>query len=103
MLQPAADRCNPAATSGIVLLVSLITESLRLTLDFFQRKRWIKKGKPMPPWVFAPLEGTALEERNVRHVFTRMLQKAGSGRFAFTISGTRSRRCCSSRASRSPT
>ena len=41
-----------------------------------QRKRWIKKGKPMPPWVFASLEGTALEERNVRHVFTRILQKA---------------------------
>ena len=41
-----------------------------------QRKRWIKKGKPLPPWVFASLEGTALEERNVRHVFTRMLEKA---------------------------
>jgi integrase len=41
-----------------------------------QRKRWIKKGKPMPPWVFASLEGTALEERNVRHVFTRILQRA---------------------------
>jgi len=41
-----------------------------------QRKRWIKKGKPLPPWVFASLEGTALEERNVRHVFTRILQKA---------------------------
>jgi integrase len=41
-----------------------------------QRKRWIKKGKALPPWVFASLEGTALEERNVRHVFTRILQKA---------------------------
>ena len=41
-----------------------------------QRKRWIKKGKPLPPWVFASLEGTALDERNVRHVFTRILQKA---------------------------
>ena len=41
-----------------------------------QRKRWIKKGKPMPPWVFASLEGTALEERNVRHVFHRLLEKA---------------------------
>jgi integrase len=41
-----------------------------------QRRRWIKKGKSLPPWVFASLEGTALEERNVRHVFTRMLEKA---------------------------
>jgi integrase len=41
-----------------------------------QRARWLKKGKPMPEWVFPSLEGTALEERNVRHVFTRMLEKA---------------------------
>ena len=27
-------------------------------------------------WVFPSLEGTALEERNVRHVFTRLLAKA---------------------------
>jgi integrase len=41
-----------------------------------QRKRCLKKGKPVPPWVFPSLEGTALEERNVRHVFTRLLEKA---------------------------
>lgn len=41
-----------------------------------QRARWLKKGKPVPEWVFPSLEGTALEERNVRHVFTRMLDKA---------------------------
>jgi hypothetical protein len=41
-----------------------------------QRARWLKKGKPVPEWVFPSLEGTALEERNVRHVFTRMLEKA---------------------------
>ena len=41
-----------------------------------QRARWLKKGKPVPAWVFPSLEGTALEERNVRHVFTRMLEKA---------------------------
>jgi integrase len=41
-----------------------------------QRKRWIKKGKAVPPWVFPSLEGTALEERNVRHVFGRLLEKA---------------------------
>jgi hypothetical protein len=27
-------------------------------------------------WVFPSLEDTALEERNIRHVFTRMLEKA---------------------------
>ena len=31
----------------------------------------------MPPWVFPSRTGTALEERNVRHVFKRMLLKAG--------------------------
>jgi integrase len=41
-----------------------------------QRTRWLKKGKTVPPWVFPSLERTALEERNVRHVFTRMLEKA---------------------------
>ena len=40
------------------------------------RARWVKKGEPVPPWVFPSLEGTALEERNVRHVFIRLLAKA---------------------------
>lgn len=38
-----------------------------------QQARWLKKGKPMPDWVFPSRTGTALEERNVRHVFDRML------------------------------
>ena len=41
-----------------------------------QRARWLKKGKAVPSWVFPSLERTALEERNVHHVFTRMLEKA---------------------------
>jgi integrase len=41
-----------------------------------QQARWLKKGKEMPPWVFPSLEGTPLEERNVRHVFNRMLDAA---------------------------
>ena len=41
-----------------------------------QRAHWLKKGKDAPAWVFPPRERTALEERNVRHVFTRMLEKA---------------------------
>jgi integrase len=41
-----------------------------------QRTRWLKKGQSMPPWVFPSLEGTALEVRNVRHVFSRLLEKA---------------------------
>ena len=40
------------------------------------RRRWLKKGEPMPSWVFPSLEGTALEERNVRTAFTRVLEKA---------------------------
>src|SRR5688572_31251862 len=39
-----------------------------------QQARWLKKGKEMPSWVFPSLEGTPLEERNVRHVFNRMLE-----------------------------
>jgi hypothetical protein len=42
----------------------------------YQRARWLKKSEPVPEWVFPSLEGTALEERNVRHVFTRLLEKA---------------------------
>ena len=51
----------------------------------------------------ASLTATALEERNVRHVFTRMLEKAELRRFVSTTSGTRTRRCCCSRGSRSST
>nr|MBA3640735.1 tyrosine-type recombinase/integrase [Acidobacteriota bacterium] len=42
-----------------------------------QQARWLKKGEHMPAWVFPSRTGTALEERNVRHVFERMLSKAG--------------------------
>jgi integrase len=31
----------------------------------------------MPLWVFASLTGTPVEERNVRDLFKRMLEKAG--------------------------
>jgi integrase len=40
------------------------------------RRRWLKKGEPMPGWVFPSLEGTALEERNARTAFARVLEKA---------------------------
>jgi integrase len=42
-----------------------------------QRNRWMKKGEPMPLWVFPSLTGTPVEERNLRHVFKRLLEKAG--------------------------
>ena len=42
-----------------------------------QEARWLKKGKSLPVWVFPSLDGTALEERNIRHVFARMLTQAG--------------------------
>jgi integrase len=35
--------------------------------------RWLKKGEPMPAWIFPSPEGTALEERNVRTVFARLI------------------------------
>ena len=41
-----------------------------------QRARCVEKGVPVPDWVFPSLEGTPLEERNVRHVFKRLLEKA---------------------------
>src|SRR5438094_3586494 len=37
---------------------------------------WLKKGEPMPAWMFPSPQGTALEERNVRTVFARLLAKA---------------------------
>jgi hypothetical protein len=42
-----------------------------------EEARWLKKGKSLPVWVFPSLDGTALEERNIRHVFARMLTKVG--------------------------
>ena len=42
-----------------------------------QRTRWLQNGKELPPWVLPSREGTAHEERNMRHVFKRMLQTAG--------------------------
>jgi hypothetical protein len=38
--------------------------------------RWLKKGEPLPDWVFPARQGGLLEERNVRHVFKRLLAKA---------------------------
>ena len=40
------------------------------------RARCLKKGVEMSEWVFASRQGPALEERNLRRVFTRMLLKA---------------------------
>ncbi len=42
-----------------------------------QQARWLKKGQEMTPWVFPARRGGLLEERNVWHVFTRLLAKAG--------------------------
>jgi len=44
-----------------------------------QRERWLKKGQPMPEWVFPSLEGTPLILRNVRHVYKRLVEKAELG------------------------
>ncbi|MEN3336618.1 MAG: hypothetical protein V7647_294 [Acidobacteriota bacterium] len=58
--------------------VDLSAQLMTALLDWrrVQQARWLKKGQEMPPWVFPSRQGPALEERNVRHVFVRMLQKA---------------------------
>ena len=38
--------------------------------------RWLEKGEPMPAWILPSPEGTALEKRNGRTVFVRLLAKA---------------------------
>jgi len=48
-----------------------------------ERARWLKKGKRLPVWVFASQDGTALDEANVRHMFYRILEKAGLRRIRF--------------------
>jgi hypothetical protein len=53
----------------------------------------------MPPRAFPSLEGTALEERNVRHVFKRLLKRASCGRSEFTTCGSWTGGCGSSGAS----
>jgi integrase len=42
----------------------------------FQQARALHKGTNCPIWIFPSLTGTPLEERNIRHVFNRMLEKA---------------------------
>jgi integrase len=58
--------------------VDLSTQLSTALLDWRrrQRARWLKKGRELPPWVFPSREGSALEERNVRHVFARTLEEA---------------------------
>jgi integrase len=48
-----------------------------------ERARWLKKGGPLPVWVFAARDGAALDEANVRHVFYRILDKAEIRRIRF--------------------
>ena len=47
-------------------------------LDWRRRQlgAWLEKGEEIPNWVFPSRRGTALEKRNVRRVFTRLLRKA---------------------------
>ena len=41
-----------------------------------QRAAWLKRGEPLPQWVFASVCGTALDESNVRKAFNRILDRA---------------------------
>ena len=67
-------RRSPIASAGCIFRGSSVValKSRRRV----QEARWLKKGKSLPVWVFSSLDGTALEERNIRHVFARMLTKA---------------------------
>jgi Phage integrase family len=43
------------------------------------REVWLKKEAPMPEYVFPSETGTALEERNVRYAYARVVAKAELG------------------------
>lgn len=63
--------------------VSMKLKEVLVDLRRRERTRWMKKGRRLPDWVFASLEGTALDEANVRHIFYRILEKAGMRRIRF--------------------
>jgi hypothetical protein len=64
--------------------------------------RWLKKGEPMPAWIFPSPEGTALEERNVRTVFARLLTKADMRQICIHDLRHTTQRCCCRPARQSP-
>ena len=43
----------------------------------------LEKGQDAPAWVFASTKGTALDSANIRHLFHRVLRKAGLRRIRF--------------------
>ena len=53
-----------------------LTETLK-SLRRQEHERWLEKGQDAPAWVFASTAGTALDSANIRHLFHRVLQKAG--------------------------
>ncbi|MEX2662445.1 MAG: tyrosine-type recombinase/integrase [Vicinamibacterales bacterium] len=58
--------------------VDLSVQLVEVLLDWRRQQRAasLKKGAEVPVWLFPSRTGTALEERNVRHVYTRLLAKA---------------------------
>ena len=59
-----------------------LTEVLK-SLRRHEHERWLKKGQDAPAWVFASTAGTALDAANIRHLFHRVLRKAGLRRIRF--------------------
>ena len=60
-----------------------LSRELALILRLWRRQQralWLQKGLPFPPWVFASVTGTALDESNVRKAFNRILDAAGLDR-----------------------
>ena len=59
-----------------------LTETLT-SLRAQESERWLEKGRDAPAWVFASTKGTALDSANIRHLFHRVLRKAGLRRIRF--------------------
>jgi integrase len=56
-----------------------VSRLLRIELWLWRRREraaWLKKGAPLPAWVFASVSGTRLDPSNVRKAFARILAAA---------------------------
>jgi integrase len=56
-----------------------LSRQLRAELRLWRRRErlgWLKRGQPLPLWVFSSVSGTALHESNVRKAFNRILDAA---------------------------
>ena len=59
-----------------------LTDEL-IALHVREKERTLRKGLPAPIWTFASNAGTPLDDANIRHMFYRVLTKAGLRRIRF--------------------